>query len=176
MKDQVTKLMGRFFNEGFLIVDVETTGVSSRDEVIELGILHSSGEIAYERRFAPVSAKISPKAKAVHGIDIADLIGLEPMQRAWPEIAMMMRGRRVFAFNSPFDMRMIRQSCGGNPAPICHWHCAMKAAAQYLGYQKKVKLSVACEALGVAYREDAHNALADCWMTLNVLAAISVGK
>ena len=52
---------------GFVILDTETTGVDDRAQVVEVGIIDSSGQELYNQLIRP-TVPIDPSASAVNGI------------------------------------------------------------------------------------------------------------
>ncbi len=165
------------------VVDTETTGLENTDQVIEIGIVDSSGEILFESRVRP-TVKLNRKAIAKHGIKKADLKSAPQ----WPEIAAEIErvcaGKQVFAYNAEYDERLIKQTSKAfriNP-PITDIKCIMLAYTDYRGmatedpqYNKWWKLVDACETLGIPLRVE-HAAINDALMAQELAATIGTAR
>ena len=62
----------KLIEDGALILDTETTGLSIEDEIIEIAILNSAGDLLYNQGVKP-SQPIPPEVTAIHGITDADV-------------------------------------------------------------------------------------------------------
>lgn len=158
--------------DDLVVLDTETTGLDSKDQVIELAIIDMRGDTLFAERFKPTVA-IQPKAMEVHGIDDRALINCA----SWPEhqesINKILKNKTVLIFNKEFDLRMMRQTAIAFNCDT-HWLnnfntvCIMYAAAGFYGatnHYGTISLSNAAEAAGVEWTGEAHTAIADCEMT-----------
>ena len=64
---------------GTVILDTETTGLSGRDEVVQVGVLGMDGCVLFDRLVRPVKVGVSMGAFKVHGIGEAVLAGERPL-------------------------------------------------------------------------------------------------
>jgi DNA polymerase-3 subunit epsilon len=88
----------------------------------------------------------------------------------------------IITFNSEFDMRMLGQSCAAvemDTKSVCsNWHCAMRNYAAFRGVLRRGggyrwwSLTDACHQMGIPVN-DAHSALGDALMTLELLKAMA---
>ncbi|NIE78361.1 3'-5' exonuclease [Pantoea sp. Ap-967] len=159
-----------------LTIDTETTGVGDDDEVCEITILDVTGAPILDTLIRP-TRPISDETSAYNGITNAMLASAP----SWPEVAeqyaAIVAGRTVVAYNTAFDVRLLRQTHErhGLTAPTFSTACAMLMYAAWHGeYDSNrdrwrwLKLIDAATECGVA-EDGAHRALADARMTLGVL-------
>lgn len=166
----------------FLILDSETTGVDSNAEMIQLAIINSKGFPLLNTLIRPMSP-IPPRATEIHGI--TDAMVQEAKRFPYTEIAGLLNGKQIIIYNADFDRAMLYRSMKAaypqvyiDWAKLAHFHCAMTEFARIYGdwdqrrksYRWK-KLSAACEYYHIPV-EGAHDALADCQMTLRVCQAM----
>src|SRR5262245_42657039 len=77
--------------------DTETTGVSTADEVIELGIVRASdGSVIYEQQFKP-SKRIEYHSKMIHRIEDYQLEGAPLFTDRYQEVCSLLDGKTVLA-------------------------------------------------------------------------------
>lgn len=162
--------------EGTVILDTETTGLGSRDEVVQIGVLGMDGAVLLETLVRPVRARMNGKALRVHGIREEQLMRERPLNQIEPELVKVLQGKQVIVYNADFDRRMLRQSamvaeCNDllqmlRPA---RWVCVMRTYAR--GGRWK-KLSVACWEQRVEVKQ-AHDALGDCRLVLALLQKLA---
>ncbi len=163
--------LDELFREGFLVLDTETTGLSARDEVIEIGIVDSNGTALLESKVFPRSGQVPPASSRVHGYTIEDLRGAPTWPDVLGELEALLAGRRVFAWNAPFDERMVAQSAR-------HWRlhtdlrgfeCAMRAYSAVRSVTGSFRLQRAALIEGVLVGEQSHTSLNDARLTLAVM-------
>lgn len=129
--------------EHWLFVDTETTGLSRTDQVIELAVatpVRRHGRWRLEpvlvQRMRP-SVPIDPGASMVHGIYERHLRSAPTFPELVDRIRALMQGRRLLAWNAPFDRAALnRTSTSWQTPPVAHdhdWHCAMRAHAVWAG-------------------------------------------
>jgi exodeoxyribonuclease X len=108
-----------------LILDSETTGLSSKDQIIELAYFIPTDDIRtwvdnffvnnldintiafFHERFNP-SVPINPHAQKVHGIGKIKLLGCRKSE----EVSIPEDTKYIIAHNAPFDYRMLRKPEG----------------------------------------------------------------
>lgn len=159
--------------EDVLIIDVETTGISDRSEVLQVGVINTRGNVLLDRLCVP-QGRIPAAATKVHGIDRARVKreGM-PFPDVFAELLPVLEGAAtVWAWNMPFDRRLLRQSCErhGLSLPRLRWRCAMREYAEVRQLDTEyVKLTTAAQAEGVEVEAPAHTALGDCARVLGVM-------
>jgi DNA polymerase III epsilon subunit-like protein len=157
-----------------VIVDTETTGLSSTARLVEIGALHVRAGVVVDRFQTLVDPEESiPKMVVrVHGITDAMVKGAPPAGdaiRAWLRFA---AGRPVLAHNASFDHRIIAQECrrtGVGAAGVWFW-CTKRFAKAAFPKAPGYGLAVLSQWLKLP-SPPAHRALADCATTHGLLAA-----
>lgn len=164
-----------------VIVDTETTGFSSTDEVIEIAAIDTSGAHLFFSRVKPKNP-IPEEAQRYHKITNTDVAFCPTWPDLHERIEALLRGRPIIAYNSDYDSRLINQSAmGWGLQPIwADWKCAMKLFARFYQepgparyqaagdnwkWQKLIKAVKFCK----AQEREEHRAINDCLMTLDVL-------
>lgn len=149
------------------IVDTETTGVSSTDEPISVGIilLEVSGddgrllrEVDSYYGLRKPAVPIHPQAQEVHGMTPSQLEGhafdLTRLHQ------LLYSAQCVVAHNAAFDRRMLARV--KPKVENLTWLCSMNALSPEWGcIAGSRSLQAICDALGIA-RQEPHNALDDC--------------
>lgn len=155
------------------IVDVETTGLSAHDEVIELGMVlfqydRSTGTVLgvvdeYAGLREP-GVPMTPGAFAVHGISLEQLKG-HHLDYDRVE-AIFTRAEFIVAHNAPFDRRfVVRLSETAAEKP---WLCTMRGVNWYAKGCHSRRLQDLMRAFHVEQAQ-AHRALADVYGVLALL-------
>jgi DNA polymerase-3 subunit epsilon len=169
--DDPQRWLADLFREGFVVLDTETTGLTTRDEIIEIAAIHSSGTVLLETKVWPHSGSVPSAATRVHGYTIDDLRGAP----TWPDVLgaleRAVEGRRVFAWNAPFDERMVAQSARRwhLPNAVTGFECAMRAYSTTRGLGGSLRLERAAQVEGVLVQRQSHTSLDDARLTLAVL-------
>lgn len=174
-----------WLNNGFVVIDTETTGLDENAEVIEVAAVNAEGEVLLNTLVKPLNS-IPEEATAIHGIT-NEMVSNAP---SWPEVI----GRLILAcgehdylaYNSDYDSRLIEQTTSEHFGaitplfqPFIDGHfCVMRLYAEYRGVAKGNgykwhKLVDAAAHEGVVSDGQAHRALADCQMTLGIIKAMA---
>ena len=102
------------FDEEFVAFDLETTGLSSKnDRIIEIGavILKNGQEIDRFQTFVAPQRKLDKKIVDLTGITDEMLAGAPSLEEVLPEFLKFVGGRVLVAHNSDFDTGFIREAC-----------------------------------------------------------------
>lgn len=163
----------------WIVLDTETTGLGSSDEVVQIGILSSSGLIVMDELVKP-TRPIPIEAQYIHGItdqmvsDKRTIIKLEPRLRA------ALEENIIVAYNVDFDFRMLYQSFEQHNIDAewlenLVWLDVMKPYARFHGGKRGrwQSLTNACYQQNIAVSE-AHSAIEDCRLTLKLLKKFGV--
>lgn len=114
LRDAVLKEAGiisfeELSTKDYVILDTETTGFNEDDEVIELGITDSTGNILYESNFRPF-VEINPDAARVTGITDEELSDAPDILSKLDKIINLIGDKDIVIYNKSFDTRMILQT------------------------------------------------------------------
>lgn len=112
-----------------VILDSETTGLSSPVDFVEIAAVDATGKVLFEGLLRPVAhversvertedggvrvirergppVMVSEGAARVHGIGPERLRGAPSFVQVWPELRNVLRGRRVVVYNASYDGRV----------------------------------------------------------------------
>ncbi|MEG0775460.1 3'-5' exonuclease [Clostridium sp.] len=155
----------------YIILDTETTGLEDDDEIIEISIIDTEGNILLNT-LVSTEKPISDEAYDVHGISHEELKGKPTIKELAPQLDEIFKNKVVLIYNSDFDRRMLTQSgYEGSFKSIC----LMRDYMGYMDSEKYISLSKAM------YYEDVenvqvHRALGDCYCCLELIKAIAYKK
>lgn len=161
----------------YVILDTETSNFPDKGgTVIQLGAMLANGQKLVNTLIKPLKP-ISPGAMKVHKITDEMVADAPDFKDVYPQLKEAIGGKKVIAYNSPFDQSATDKTCElhGLPKIDCSWECAMLRYADYYGewndYRgnyRWFKLVEAIDHFGIKV-EDAHDALGDVLMTLKVI-------
>lgn len=159
----------------YAVIDLETTGFSSVDRVLEIGVVLADGAGQIERRWGTL---IQPERDIpnsfVHGITASDLVEAPCFAGIALELAELLDGRTVVAHNAGFDTRMLMNEfrrLGVVLADAPEWSlCTMRWSSRALPGRPQ-KLKDCLDVLGIS-NEQAHSALGDATATAQLLAKL----
>lgn len=162
----------QLFDDDFVVLDTETTGLGRGDEIIELGVIAADGSTLLQTLVFPRSGSVPSAATRVHGLTVADLQGAPTWPEVLPELRGYLAGRRVLAWNAPFDERLARQTSRlwrvRHELPA--FECAMRAYALARGVTSgRRRLEAAAAEQGLLDSPQAHRSADDARLTLAVL-------
>lgn len=165
--------------DDWVVVDLETTGLTDKSEALEICIVRPDGKILFDSLVMP-QGRITKEASEIHGLTRTGLKG----SPTWPEIhdkvCNALSGRRVLSYNADFDSRLLRQTIEryGLSIPKIHWECVMLAFAEYNGewndYRQSyrwIKLDRAVRSVGLPFKA-LHRASNDALATVNLIRVI----
>lgn len=172
----------KWLENNALILDTETTGLDGSAEIIEVSVIDCNGNVLFDTLVKP-TAPIPAEATRIHGIT-NDMVAEAP---TWPEVIRqfeaVVRGRKLVIYNADYDLRIIDQTSNLHNIFETLWleaDCAMLAYAEFYGqwddYREQWKwqrLGNAAKQQGVVVDGSAHRSLADCKMTLGVIASMA---
>lgn len=163
------------FREGFAVIDVETTGLSRGDEVVEVAAVSSGGDVLFESLVRPKRGYVPAAASRVHGLTWGDLADAPTWPGVVDALADALSGYRVLAWNAPFDERLAAQSSRAWSVehPLPGFECAMRAYAVCRGLASGgLRLARAAAIEGVLVGHQSHRSAGDAALTLAVLRAL----
>jgi DNA polymerase III subunit epsilon len=92
-----------------LYLDTETTGLSPKDEIVEIAIIDSEAKIIFDSLVRP-SQKIPDEVVRIHGIRDEHVRTASFWPMIWQQIRPFLDGKVVASYNSDFDIRLMKQS------------------------------------------------------------------
>lgn len=92
-------------------LDVETTGLSSTDEILQLAVVRGDGEVLVNRMFRPVAHSSWPAAQRVHGISPDSVENEQPIHVFAHEIEHVLgTADLLVGYNVSFDLAHVRRA------------------------------------------------------------------
>jgi DNA polymerase-3 subunit epsilon len=161
---------------GFVVLDSETTGLSSPVDFVEVAVVNPTGETLFDSLLKPL-CRIESRARAVHGHSAQSLSGAPRFSEVYPDLLDVLYGRRVVVFNASYDRRVwdtaVRHlgARGALAGELPRWECAMRQFARFVGEPSK---------RGGGYRPQKlpggdHTALGDALATLRLIERMALG-
>lgn len=157
----------------YVVLDVETTGLSPRDDrILEIALVHLGED---GRALDEWATRIDPQgpvgATHIHGITQADVEGQPLFQALAPQVAHWIGDRPVVAHNATFDLAFLRGEFerAGWEMPTLASFCTLGGSYDYLPNLDRRRLADCCGAAGVR-QEHAHSALGDARATAELFA------
>jgi len=139
------------FDESFVAFDLETTGLSSRnDRIIEIGAvkLKNGEEIDRFQTFVDPERPLDPKIVELTGITDAMLQGAPKIEEVLPKFLEFVGEQVLVAHNSDFDTGFIRAECTRQGIPYRYTAADTLILSQnLLPHLNKFKLNIVSDAL-----------------------------
>lgn len=168
----------------WVVIDLETTGLSASSEITEIAIIAADGTILLDRTILPMG-RIPRAASNINGLTRKKLKGSPRWYEVDAKVRALLRGHRVVGYNGEFDLRLLNQTAKrwGLPPFDIQIECLMLAYARHRGVPhpwrdgeyKWHKLETACRYEGLAKSQD-HRALSDADLARRLAIHISEAK
>lgn len=149
----------------FVVIDTETTGLFTRDRIIEIGVVAFKGQELLEEWSTLINPMRDVGPTQIHGIT-ASMVAIAPtFKDIANDLARLINGRIIVCHNASFDIRMLKQEFESQKIDVKlgKAFCTMIASRRLLPAGAS-KLTDACEELEIPVVE-AHSALGDARMT-----------
>ncbi len=163
---------------GFVVLDVETTGLSRRHHrILELALVSTDPSGRTQEEWATRFDPQGPVgATHIHGITREDVVGAPTFSMLVDEITRRLSGRAVVAHNAVFDLGFLRAEFGrvGRELPWMPALCTLEASRHYLPRLAQRRLADCCATAGIPLVA-AHSALGDARATAALLAHFLAG-
>ncbi len=118
-----------------VVLDTETTGLGSYDEIIEIALVDHQGKVIFESLVRP-TIEIPPGSTRINHIT-NEMVNTAPLwQEVWSQIQPMLNRKPVVIYNAEFDVRLMQQTHRIARIPWTNTFtpvCLMKLYAAYLG-------------------------------------------
>lgn len=155
--------------DGYVILDVEATGLDFDDKIIEISIIDMHGNTLLNT-YVNTDKEINYSAYEIHGITKEDIKDSPKFEDIIKDIEKAILNKRVLAYNSEFDIRLLRQSGYKN---IINDVCLMHKYMWYIDSERWVSLSDAMMYEDINIIQD-HRALGDCKCCLELINKIGL--
>jgi DNA polymerase III epsilon subunit-like protein len=171
------KRAATLLEEGFVLLDLETTGLTNDPTVaiVEVGILSHRDEVLLET-FVNPERRIPSAAQAVHGITDEDVADAPSFREIYSQIAEHVNNQTVVTYNAPFEQKVLAAVYPRyNTLPLKprKWVCAMRLYTDFRWITNRYyTLSDACEQEGITIH-DTHRAIGDCRLTLALMRRVA---
>lgn len=167
IKEKVTTLGSSNNQKRFVVLDVETTGLSPKsDRIVEIALIEfTEGTISkqFVSRFNP---ECLMEATEIHGITDSDVMNSPKFAERSNEIIEFINRRTVVAHNARFDLAFLRNELtfAGFDIPWIPALCTFEASRYYFPHLQRRKLIDCCNEAGIVL-SNAHSALGDATAT-----------
>lgn len=123
--------------DSFVILDTETTGLESSDEIVQVGVVDGHGTILVNNQLLKPTCSIDPRALEVHRISNEILKDQPTFLEFYPTLDSVINERKIIIYNANFDLRLLDQSArvhGFSFTEKFRWtECAMIEYAKFAG-------------------------------------------
>jgi DNA polymerase-3 subunit epsilon len=157
----------------WVVLDTETTGVNRgrADQAVEIAVISHDGAVLFDSLIRPTNAITTwENAAAIHGITHEDVADAPTFAQVWPELYAVIAGKLIYAYNAPFDQKII-ENCliaAGQLIPALRYECVMRLTTPHKG-ARWVSLATAANVRGIEVSDTPHRALSDAALTRRVL-------
>lgn len=163
-----------------LILDTETTGLNSDDEIIDIALINLNGDIKLNTFIQCQQETISESVTAIHGITKEMLVDAPSFPDVWETLKTLVSANELIIYNAVYDLTMLRQTARRHTIelPTIHAHCLLHKASAYInepgrhGEYRWQSLLKACAYFQIEY-PGTHRALADTQATLALLKKLA---
>lgn len=172
------------YTGNFVILDTETTGLGSSDQICQIALLDSLGRELLNSLVRP-TLDISQEAIAIHGITNQLVENAPTFEELFLPILKAVEDKDLVIYNAEFDLRLIRQSLKpygvrlAFPSSVRRGgriflngglvHCAMEYFSQWVGEWNHKYDNYRWQSLPGGD----HSAIGDCKATLEVIKQIA---
>lgn len=161
-----------------LFLDTETTGLDEDAQIVEIAIIDRYGHPLIDTLVRP-TVEIPAEAIAIHGITNEMVAGAPVWTEIHGQVAAILQGREVVAYNAAFDARLLDQVARRHQlvipffVPRCAMEASLRAAGLWATGKTFERLETALSRVGAARRGTAHRAKDDCLSTLALLEGLA---
>lgn len=161
--------------EEVFILDTETTGLESYDEIIEVAVIDTTGATRHHSLVKP-KGRVSAGARRVHGITPSMLKDAPEWPHVYEELMPLLKSAFVvLGWNARFDRRLLRQTSRiyslTPQLPKLPWRDLLRDYRDMAEYPHKLTDAVKRERAIIDGQS--HRAVADCRAVLAVMRAVA---
>ncbi len=155
-----------------LFLGTETTGLGSKDEVIEIAIIDLNNTVIIDTLIYTKKRIDDDDAYYVHGIRKSDIESMPKFSEIEDHISRLLDGRQLYIFNADFDIDKMQQSASKNfKIKALFIDCLMSLSSRELGTYYRISLDNACSRVGVD--GGGHRAASDTSASINLYKALT---
>ena len=135
LRQQVIQKAREILNLQPVVLDTETTGLGSYDEIIEIALVNHQGNVIYESLVRP-TIEIPPDSTRINRISNEMVKSSPSWKEVWNQVQPLLSRKPVVIYNSEFDVRLMQQSHRIARIPWTNVFtpvCLMKLYAAFLG-------------------------------------------
>lgn len=154
-----------------LFLDTETTGLSAKDEVIEIAIVDINNTVIIDTLIY-TKRRIDDDAYFVHNISKSNLDNMPKFSEIENYISQLLDGRQLYIFNADFDVEKMKRSASENfEITASSIDCLMDLSSRKLNTYYMISLANACERVGVDC--GGHRAISDTLASIRLYKALT---
>jgi DNA polymerase-3 subunit epsilon len=113
-------------NEEPLFLDLETTGRTKRDRIVEVSVLDARGQVVFSTLVNP-ERRIPPETTEIHGIGDRDVADAPTWEQVKPQLRQMLENRVIVAHYAKFEAKFLPNNWG------IEWVCSKELADAVFG-------------------------------------------
>jgi DNA polymerase-3 subunit epsilon len=113
-------------NEEPLFLDLETTGRTKRDRIVEVSVIDVRGQVVFSTLVNP-ERHIPAETTEIHGISDQDVADAPTWDQVKPQLQQMLQGRVVVAHYAKFETKFLPDNWG------IEWVCSKEMADAVFG-------------------------------------------
>ena len=154
--------------EDYVVLDTETTGLSSNSEAIQIAVCDLNGTELFNSLVKP-TIPISASAINIHGITDDVVKSAPTFEQVYDDLRKCIDSKEVVIYNASYDVRVLANCCRSAKLPFLGLKdracCAMLWYAQYVGEWHDYYESYIWQKLPGGD----HTALGDCRAVLGII-------
>lgn len=161
-------------NPNTVIVDVETTGLPSKDpdvEICQVAVINVQGKPLVSMLVKP-NKPIPEEVTKVHGITNEQVVDQPTFPQMAKILSFILENKNVVCYNSGFDIKILwslYKKYGIDVPKVAGISCAMEKYSEFKGEWNESKGNLKWHKLPKLATGEAHDSLVDCASTLKLM-------
>jgi DNA polymerase III epsilon subunit-like protein len=162
--------------DGYVAIDTETTDLIGSAQVVSIAVVGKEQDAFFYSLVKP-TCPISPEAIHIHHITEDMVVDAPTLADVMPFIQPLVQGKRLTAYNAPFDRQRIEVSARARGIQPLQgeWTDSMRLYLKYADLPHE-KLDLAAQALGLKPEASLHHALTDARLAYSIVDQIAKGE